>query len=167
MDAVNLNRPAWDRDLPDPPFGARLMRVGAHAGAQRLGASLYEIDPGGSVSPYHAHHANEELLVVLEGAPHLRTPDGVQALEAGEVVAFPQGPDGAHRIFNPGAHPARVLIVSTMTFPEIAEHLDTGALMAMTGPAEGKAFAGGADEPFLDLVVRALEAAPARDGTAA
>lgn len=163
MDIVSLNHPAWDADMPDPPFAARVMRVGAHAGAQRLGASLYELDPGGSVSPYHIHHGNEELLVVLGGTPHLRTSTGTRALVTGEVVSFLEGPAGAHRVFNPTADPARVLIVSTMSFPEIAEHGDTGTLLAMTGPAEGKAFASGSDEPFMELVVRALQAAPEHD----
>jgi hypothetical protein len=48
--------------------------------------------------------------------------------------------------------------ISTMHFPDIAEHLDTGALLAITGPAAGKAFPADADVPFSDAVMRALEA---------
>ncbi len=77
-------------DRLKPPFRRRAMRLGSRAGAAELGVTLYEIDPGGAVSPYHAHHANEELLLVLDGRPQLRTPDGP---------------------------PARVLVFSTMNLP--------------------------------------------------
>jgi uncharacterized cupin superfamily protein len=56
-----------------PPLIGRAARVGAEAGAQRLGATLYEIDPGGCGSPFHLHHSNEEMIVVLGGRPTLRT----------------------------------------------------------------------------------------------
>ncbi len=135
------------------------MRLGHRAGATDLGVSLFEMDPGGAVSPYHAHHGNEELLLVLSGRPLLRTPDGSRRLEAGDTVSFPRGVEGAHRVSNPGEQPARVLIFSTMNFPEVAEHMDTGTLLAMTGPAEGKSFPAGSDVPFAESVVRAMQAA--------
>jgi uncharacterized cupin superfamily protein len=153
----NIHEPTWELDEPE---GRRLRaaRVGAAAGSQELGAALYELAPGGSVSPYHCHHANEELAVVLAGRPALRRPDGVRRLEPGAVVAFPAGRDGAHRFSNPGPEVARVLIVSTMRFPEVAEHVSTGTTLVLTGPAEGQAFPGGADQPFLELYAQALRA---------
>ncbi|MGH2942895.1 MAG: cupin domain-containing protein [Solirubrobacteraceae bacterium] len=161
----NINSPQWDHELADPPFRSRVMRVAHRAGAQHLGATLYEIDPGGALSPYHAHHGNEELLVVLSGTPRLRTPDGVRELEPGAVVAFPCGADGAHSIANAGdaAGPARLLLVSTMRFPDVAEHLDTGTWLAVTGPREGKAFPAGTDMAPIEAVVRAMEAGAAHD----
>lgn len=104
-DDPNINRPQWDLERAEPPFHSRVMRVAHHAGSQELGASLFEIDPGGAVSPYHIHHGNEELLLVLAGAPHLRTPDGVRELEPGAVVAFPRGPAG--RVTRPRWRPGR------------------------------------------------------------
>jgi uncharacterized cupin superfamily protein len=157
-DEPNILKPEWDAEMPDAPFRARALRVGARAGAQELGATLYEVDPGGAISPYHAHHANEELLVVLSGSPVVRTPGGPRRVEPGAVLAFPRGEDGAHAVSNPGPEAARVLLVSTMHFPDIAEHLDTGALLAITGPAAGRAFPADADVPFADAVMRALQA---------
>ena len=160
MSDVNVFEPEWDAEGPDP-FRGRVMRVGHRAGAGELGATLYELDPGGAVSPYHLHHANEEMLVVLEGRPHLRTPAGTRELAAGAVVAFPRGKDGAHRVFNPGDERARVLIVSTMNFPEVAEHLDTGTILAMTDERQAMAFPAGSDRPVLDTVVEAMRRAAA------
>ena len=120
MSDPNVFEPSWE---PGTPPGLRGARVGAAAGATELGATVYELEPGSAISPYHLHHGNEELLVVLSGRPLLRTPDGTRRLEPGAVVAFPRGPDGAHRVANPGDEPARVLLVSTMNLPEIAVHV--------------------------------------------
>jgi uncharacterized cupin superfamily protein len=148
--------PGWDAEIADAPLRRKIARVGARAGAVELGASLYEVAPGGAVSPYHVHHGNEELLVVLAGRPELRTPAGVERLEAGATAAFRRGPDGAHAIRNPGPETARVLLVSTVRLPEVAEYLDTGAVLTVTGPGEGKGFAAGGERPFRDLVLEAL-----------
>jgi uncharacterized cupin superfamily protein len=148
----------WDADLRDTPVKMRTTRVGAAAGARQLGASVYELAPGGAVAPYHTHHGNEEMLVVLSGRPRLRTPDGIRELEPGAVVAFPPGPDGAHRITNPTDEPVRVLLIATMRYPEIAEHISTGTVMALTGPGEGRVFPAGTDRPFLELYQAAIAA---------
>jgi uncharacterized cupin superfamily protein len=166
-DEPNILKPTWDAEMPDAPFRARALRVGAHAGAEDLGATLYEVDAGGAISPYHAHHANEELLVVLSGSPVVRTAAGPRRVEPGAVLAFLRGEGGAHAVSNPGPEPARVLMVSTMRFPDIAEHLDTGALLAITGPAAGRAFPADADVPFSDAVVRALQAEAEAEAAAA
>src|SRR5690242_1811788 len=152
MSGLNVNRPEWDSS-GTPISGRRAMRLGSRAGATELGVTLYEVDPGGAVSPYHAHYANEELLLVLSGHPALRTPAGIRRLECGDLVVFPRGPAGAHRIFNPSNEAARVLVFSTMLWPEIAEYPDTGATLAMTGPGEGKAFPTNADQPRAEAVM--------------
>jgi uncharacterized cupin superfamily protein len=157
-DEPNVLQPEWDAEMPDAPFRARALRAGAHAGAQELGATLYELDPGGAISPYHFHHANEELLIVLAGSPEIRTPGGKRRAAPGAVLAFPRGQNGAHAVTNPGPEPARVLLISTMNFPDMAEHVDTGALLAITGQAAGLAFPAGSDVPFADAVLQAMEA---------
>ena len=158
----NVFEPEWEHEM-EAPFAVRAQRVGAGAGAKSLGATLYEIDPGGAVSPYHVHHANEEMLIVLDGAPSLRTPDGVRELERGDLVSFPAGAAGAHRVFNDSDAPARVLLISTMVFPEVAEHLDTSTVLAMTAPGQGKVFPHGTDVPVMDALLRAMQIGTDRD----
>jgi uncharacterized cupin superfamily protein len=125
----NILNPEWEAELP----GLRGQRVGAAAGGEKLGATLYEVDPGGRVSPLHIHHANEEMLFVISGTPTLRTPEGERELEPGEVVVFPSGRRGAHQVRNRSREPARVVIVSTMIYPEVAEHPDSGKVLAISG----------------------------------
>jgi len=69
-DTASTHEPSWDGELPDAPFRLRDMGLGPRAGMRELGATLNELEEGGAVSPYHLHHANEELLVVLSGAPN-------------------------------------------------------------------------------------------------
>ena len=123
----NLFEPLWDAERDDPPFRWRRARLGRQAGARDLGASLFELPPGGATFPLHAHFANEELLVVLAGRPTLTGSDGsARELETGELVACPAGREGAHRLDNKTDEPVRVLIVSTMRAPEINEMLEDG-----------------------------------------
>ena len=159
----NLNFPDWDAEMPDPPFSSRAARIGHKAGGEELGATLYEVRAGGAISPHHIHHGNEEMLFVLSGSPELRTPHGMRLLEPGAVVAFPRGRAGAHRVKNPGPEPARVLIVSTMNFPEVVEHPDTGTWLAMTGPTQGKAFPPDTDISFKDAVLRGMQTGASRE----
>lgn len=140
-------------------FGpARGSRLGAQAGSQQLGATLYEVDAGAQAAPYHVHHGNEELLIVLEGELELRTPGGLRTVPAGAVVAFVSGTDGAHRVRNVSQARARYLVVSTMHFPDVAEQLATGTVLALKGPADGWAFGPGAAGDYVQLTMAALEA---------
>jgi uncharacterized cupin superfamily protein len=134
--APNLFDPSFDDSSERPGFGRRRAQLGRQAGAERLGASLYELPPGQSPWPYHAHLANEELLIVVRGRPHLRGPDGWRQLAEGEVVSFPTGERGAHQVQNRTDEPVRILIVSEMNAPEIAIYPDSAKLGAF-GRAPG------------------------------
>jgi uncharacterized cupin superfamily protein len=129
---ANVHDPDFDADQERPGFTYRRAKLGWQAEAEKLGASLYEIPPGQATFPYHAHTANEEMLVVLRGRPHLRTPDGWRPLEEGEVVAFLVGEEGAHQLQNRSDEPVRVLVVSTMIAPEVNLYPDSGKVMAAT-----------------------------------
>jgi uncharacterized cupin superfamily protein len=129
----NLHDPQWV-DRTDAPLRGRTFRVGALAGAVQLGATLYEIDPGQNGSPFHLHHANEEMLIVLAGCPTLRTLNGSRPLEPGEVVACPAGRAGAHQLQNQTDTPVRALVISTMIYPETAEMLDSDKILVISDP---------------------------------
>jgi uncharacterized cupin superfamily protein len=121
---MNLFDPEFESS-ERPGFTYRRARLGRQAGAERLGASLYELPPDQATFPYHWHSANEELLIVLRGTPALRTPEGWHELAEGEVVAFPTGERGAHQIANRTQEPVRFLVVSEMNAPEMSLYPDT------------------------------------------
>jgi uncharacterized cupin superfamily protein len=131
---ATLFEPDWDETHERHGFTYRRARLGRQVGASRLGASLYEIEPGEAAYPYHWHSANEELLIVVAGAPDLRTPDGWRTLERGEIVPFPIGERGAHQIVNRGDAAARVLVISEMRAPEVCAYPDSGKVSAFQRP---------------------------------
>jgi uncharacterized cupin superfamily protein len=125
----------WDAPLEPfvdhEPFRSRRTRL-LDPSTSRLGASVWEIEPGSRQAPYHFHHLQEELLVVLRGRPTLRTPEGERELREGDVVHFMTGPRGAHALRNDTDEPVRVLFVSELADGEIAEYPDSGKVRVMT-----------------------------------
>lgn len=61
---------------------------------------IYELPPGKSAYPYHYHLKNEETFFVLKGEGLLRTPEGERAVKAGDLLFFPAGENGAHKLTN-------------------------------------------------------------------
>lgn len=112
-----------------------------------LGASVYVIEKGEQSFPYHFHHANEEMLIVLEGQVTVRTPEGEQTAGEGDALIFNAGPAGAHQVINHTDAGARILMMSTMVDPEIAEYPDSGNIGVFAGKAPG---ATGGLAKFLD-----------------
>jgi uncharacterized cupin superfamily protein len=103
--------------------GLCAVRVAERAGAEHLGASVYELQPGEEMV-FHYHVQREELLIVLQRRLSLRSADGWEQLPEGEVVAFPRGERGAHGYRNDGAETARVLMISEMNAPNISVYPD-------------------------------------------
>jgi uncharacterized cupin superfamily protein len=126
---VNVYGDAWEGGNDRPGYTTRRMRIAG----DMLGLSIYELPPGQKSFPYHQHHANEELLIVHEGEPTLRSPDGERALARGDAIVFRRGPEGAHQLRNDTGKPARVAVASTLMAPEVVEYLDS-AKAGVSGP---------------------------------
>ncbi|HEV3388815.1 MAG TPA: cupin domain-containing protein [Solirubrobacteraceae bacterium] len=124
----NLHGDDWDRSEDRPGWRSKDAWVGERIGAELIGGSLYELEPGDRLFPYHTHHANEEWLLVVRGRPTLRTPEGEHDLSEGDVVAFPRGEAGLHQVRNRTEQPVRVLMLSTLLMPEVVEYADSRKL---------------------------------------
>jgi uncharacterized cupin superfamily protein len=100
-----------------------------------MGGTIYDLPPGESVCPYHFEYGDEEWLIVLSGNPTVRHPNGHDRLEPGDVVCFPRGPGGAHKVSNAAeeAAPARVLMMSTLNEPSVAVYPDSDKLGVFVG----------------------------------
>lgn len=124
-----------------PDFEAVHVDQGAFAHAKRIavpktGAQLHvsfmEIPPGRSAFPYHWHAGITEAYVILEGTGRVRTPDGEFDVAPGQVVVFPPGPAGAHRMTNTGDEPLRYVDLDTTGDPDVIGYPDSGKTMAYT-----------------------------------
>ena len=136
MDIVNVYAAELEDEMEHEGFRIRETGIGPRIGAELIGGSLYEIDPGKKLWPYHLHHGNEEWLIVLRGRPTLRTPDGERELVEGDVACFPRGSAGAHLVRNATEEPVRILMVSTLLGPDIIEYPDSGKLYARDASGE-------------------------------
>jgi uncharacterized cupin superfamily protein len=127
--STNVFAPEFDHSSEREGYRWRGAKVGRAVGAGQIGASVYELPDGERTYPYHFHNAMEEWLIVLDGAPTLRDPDGERVLRKGDVVCFPTGPAGAHQVRGPGT----VMILSANRAPEVNEYPDSGKVAARPG----------------------------------
>ena len=68
--------------------------------AKHTHVCIYEIPPGKAAYPYHYHYKTEETFYIISGVGILRTPEGERKVEAGELIFFPAGEAGAHKLTN-------------------------------------------------------------------
>ncbi|MBV8079621.1 MAG: cupin domain-containing protein [Actinobacteria bacterium] len=121
MRRVNVFAPDFGAVLDRDGYRRRAARLGDQLGAEQIGGTVYEIPAGEKNWPYHFHHGMEEWVVVLDGTPTLRSPEGERVLRRGDVVCFPVGPEGAHQLRGPGT----VLLLSANGAPETLEYPDS------------------------------------------
>ena len=136
MEIANVFTIACDDGMEHEGFRIRETQLGDRLGADLIGGSVYEVDPGKKLWPYHLHHANEEWMIVLRGRPTLRTPEGEQELAEGDVACFPRGATGAHLVRNATDDPVRILMLSTSIVPEVVEYPDSGKHYALSAKGE-------------------------------
>jgi uncharacterized cupin superfamily protein len=105
--------------------------------AELLGSSgltmfVYDIEPGRSSSPYHYEY-EEEWLLVVDGSLVLRAPDGEHPLQRGDLVRFPAGPEGAHKLMNRSEATARILMFSSSRVPAVSVYPDSDKIGVWSG----------------------------------
>jgi uncharacterized cupin superfamily protein len=100
--------------------------VAGAVGSTETQMFLYDLEPGQSTR-YHYEY-DEEWLLVVDGTVTLRDPDGEHTLERGDLVRFPSGPAGAHRLMNRSESPARTLMFSRSRSPAVVVYPDSDTL---------------------------------------
>jgi uncharacterized cupin superfamily protein len=124
VNRLNLLDAELEREGERDGYRGRSTGIGGRIGAEQIGGSVYALGDGQAASPHHFHYGVEEWVVVLDGTPRLRTPDGERELRRGDVVCFPSGPEGAHTVSGPG----RVLMLSANRSPSISVYPDSQKL---------------------------------------
>jgi len=126
----------YDADDPEG-YRSGMLDVTQAIGAEALAVKLLEVPVGQSVCPYHYEY-EEEWLVVLDGKVVVRTPDGEQTLERGEIAHFPAGPAGAHKVSNGDRQTVRVLMFSSAREPAVAVYPDSDKIGVWPGNPDDK-----------------------------
>ena len=134
MNIANVDELEFEYHPEDPEgFRSGLKRFGKLLGATSTGASIYDLPPGQAICPYHYEYAEEEWLIVLEGEPTLRVPDGERRLRPWDVCLFPTGPAGAHGVRNETDAVVRVLMFSDVRLPAATVYPDSDKIGIWTG----------------------------------
>ena len=108
-------------------FTAKIGSFGKMLGLEKLGCMLTVVPPGKAAFPFHVHHANDEMFVILAGNGEYRFGDKTYPIKAGSVLGAPAGgQDTAHQIINTGTVPLRYYAISTMSVADVCEYPDSG-----------------------------------------
>jgi uncharacterized cupin superfamily protein len=134
-------QPEFDPADPEGYRGAA-KRLGRELGSEELSLNLFEIPAGESLCPYHYEYV-EEWLLLLDGAVTLRDPEGEQELVRGDLVRFPAGPEGAHKLTNRGEAAARLIMFSSSREPSVAVYPDSDKVGVWAPDSEKWMFRGG------------------------
>ena len=124
--------------------------VARAVGSTATAMFIYDLGPGQSSCPYHYEY-EEEWLLVVDGALVVRTPDGEHTLERGDLVRFPSGAAGAHKVMNRSESPARMLMLSSAREPAVSVYPDSHKIGVWPGEeADALIFRRGTAVPWSD-----------------
>jgi uncharacterized cupin superfamily protein len=138
---INVDEIALESHEHGDRFAARDGNASRAIGARLLGCSYTEVPPGKRAWPFHNHHVNEEMFVILEGHGSVRIGPDTFPVRKGDIIASPPGgPDEAHQIINTGDEPLRYLSVSTKLPGELVEYPDSGKVMVYAGNREAPTY---------------------------
>lgn len=132
MKRFNILEADFQHDEDDPDaYRAGYVKLAPEIGAKTMAGTIYDLEPGNSNCPFH-YESDEEWLLVLEGTLTVRHADGEDELGRGDLVCFPAGPDGVHKLTNRGTEAVRMLIVSTANLPAVAVYPDSDKVGVFT-----------------------------------
>jgi uncharacterized cupin superfamily protein len=128
---MNLDEVAFDDVEDNGRYTSSRGQIGSHIGAKKLGYNLTVLPPGKAQCPFHCHHAEEEMFLILEGQGELRFGAERFPLRKHDVIACPTGgAEVAHQIINTGTTTMRYLSLSTKAELEICEYPDSQKILA-------------------------------------
>ena len=143
MDAVTRPIVALG-DLKLVPFEQGTLYKGSDAGfaallgLKGLGIRYNEVPAGKSSCPFHNHHVEEELFIVLEGEGTYRYGPNSYPFKAGDVLGAPTGgKETAHQIINTGSVMLKYLGVANNAATEVCEYPDSGKFQVSSRPQGG------------------------------
>ncbi|TDV67641.1 cupin domain-containing protein [Pseudomonas sp. LP_7_YM] len=136
----NFNELPLHNERRDPLYESQAARLGTGTVAQKLGASMDIVAPGKRSCPYHFHHIQEEMFVVIEGEGTLRVAGEMLPIKACDVIFIPPGPEYPHQIINTSDKPLKYLSISTRETPEVCEYPDSGKYQATVTINDADAF---------------------------
>lgn len=137
---VNLADVTFDDIEDNGLYTSRRARFSKAIGARKLGYNLTVLPPGKAQCPFHSHHGEEEMFLILEGSGELRFGDQRYPIRQHDVIACPTGGAAfAHQIINTGTAPLRYLALSNLSEIDACEYPDSQKVSVVVGGHGGSA----------------------------
>lgn len=131
---MNIDEVAFDDVEENGIYTSSRGQISDHIGARKLGYNLTVLPPGKVQCPFHSHHGEEEMFLILEGEGELRFGDRCYPIRKHDVIACPTGgPEVAHQIINTGTQTMRYFALSTLADLEVCEYPDSGKILVASG----------------------------------
>ena len=131
---VNLDEVEFDDVEDNGYYTSSRALFSEKIGARKLGYNLTSLPPSKAQCPFHNHHGEEEMFLILEGEGELRFGDKRYPIRRHDVIACPTGgPEVAHQIINTGTTTMRYLALSNLVDIETCEYPDSGKISVVTG----------------------------------
>lgn len=106
-----------------------ISRVKNGINPQNLNFDLRQLNPGQYSAPYHFHRYAEELFMIISGSATLRTPDGFEIVNSGDLIFFEMGEAGAHQLYNHTSENCVFLDIRTFIGFDVCEYPDSNKLL--------------------------------------
>lgn len=114
-------------------FVAQIGSFGEAIGSSGIGCMLHVVEPGKKAFPFHVHHKNDELFIILEGEGTYRYGEESYPIKTGDVCAAPVGgPEVAHQIINTGSATLKYLGLSANHGTEVVEYPDSNKFAVLS-----------------------------------
>jgi uncharacterized cupin superfamily protein len=126
-DIVNLSELSLDWLKTGSRFEVGLADIDRRLGLGGLGATLHVVPAGKTAWPYHRHHGNDELFLILDGAGELRIGDRRVPIRAGDCIGAPAGGE-AHQIINSSSAELRYIAFANRVRADVVEYPDSGRI---------------------------------------
>ncbi len=137
---INLDQVTFDDVEDNGLYTSRRARFSKGIGARKLGYNLTVLPPGKAQCPFHSHHGEEEMFLILEGEGELRFGDQRYPVRAHDVIACPTGgAEVAHQIINTGTVPMHYLALSNLSEIDACEYPDSQKVSVVVGGHGGGA----------------------------
>jgi uncharacterized cupin superfamily protein len=129
MATIIKNEKVEFKEDPDRIDNFRLFtafpRLSSTVKSKNLMFDLRLLNPGQYSFPYHFHRNAEELMMVIKGSMTLRTPDGLEIVNTGDIIFIEMGETGAHQYFNHANEPCTYLDIRTFLNLDVVEYPDS------------------------------------------
>ena len=96
---------------------------------ENLNFDLRQLNPGQYSAPYHFHRYAEELFMIISGSATLRTPNGLEIVNNGDLIFFEKGETGAHQLYNHTTETCVYLDIRTYIGYDVAEYPDSDKIL--------------------------------------